>query len=87
MDEARDPHGIETLEQLDTLFGAPGEASIRKEISFVHPPLRRGGPFGDAAAAIAGHVVAALDTGPVPSKPGAGGLQGTQGLAVEGQFG
>lgn len=36
-----DPHTIRNLEQLLALFGAPGEASLKKEVPFVHPQYRR----------------------------------------------
>ncbi|MBA3593880.1 MAG: pyridoxamine 5'-phosphate oxidase family protein [Polaromonas sp.] len=37
---AADPHTIRSVEQLESLFGAVGEASIRKETAFVHPHYR-----------------------------------------------
>lgn len=35
-----DPHAITTAEELARLFGAVSEASIRKEVSFIHPHYR-----------------------------------------------
>lgn len=37
MPEPRDPHRIQTLEQLLTLFDTPGEAALRKQIDWLHP--------------------------------------------------
>lgn len=34
------PHTITTLEQLQTLFGAVGEASLKKEVPYIHPTYR-----------------------------------------------
>jgi len=33
-------HTIETLAQLEALFGTPGEASLSKEVAYVHPSYR-----------------------------------------------
>jgi PPOX class probable FMN-dependent enzyme len=50
-----DPHAIDTLERLQTLLGSgPGEASIAKEVDFVHPDYRRmieASPFAVLATA------------------------------------
>lgn len=43
-----DPHHIGTIEQLTTLFGTPGEASLKKEVDHIHPlyrPLIEASPF------------------------------------------
>jgi uncharacterized protein len=40
MQHSTDPYLISTLEQLEALFDRPGEASIKKEVSFVHPHYR-----------------------------------------------
>jgi len=40
MNQPADPHLISTPEQLALLFGEVGEASIKKEVSFVHPHYR-----------------------------------------------
>lgn len=40
MNEAADPHGVTTREHLESLFGAVGEASIRKEVDSIHPCYR-----------------------------------------------
>jgi PPOX class probable FMN-dependent enzyme len=36
-----DAHTIATVEQLQSLFAQPGEASLRKETTFIHPVYRR----------------------------------------------
>jgi PPOX class probable FMN-dependent enzyme len=36
-----DPHAITGLDQLQALFGPVGEASLRKEVPFIHPLYRR----------------------------------------------
>lgn len=41
MAQAASSHTISTLEQLQRLFGEPGEASLRKESPVVHPVYRR----------------------------------------------
>lgn len=38
---AQDPHTIRNIDQLLALFGEPGEASLKKEVPFVHPEYRR----------------------------------------------
>lgn len=40
-DAPGDPHHITTLDQLEALFGVVGEASLRKEVPFVHPAYRQ----------------------------------------------
>jgi PPOX class probable FMN-dependent enzyme len=40
MTPSKDPHRISTPEELALLFGEVGEASIKKEVSFVHPHYR-----------------------------------------------
>lgn len=37
---AADPHAITSADQLASLFGKVGEASIKKEVSFLHPHYR-----------------------------------------------
>ncbi|GAA5157403.1 pyridoxamine 5'-phosphate oxidase family protein [Viridibacterium curvum] len=37
MNQTDDPHRIQTLEQLLALFDTPGEASLRKQIDWLHP--------------------------------------------------
>lgn len=37
----QDQHGIHTLAQLQALFGVVGEASVRKEVPFIHPVYRQ----------------------------------------------
>jgi len=34
------PHAIETLAQLEALFGQPGEAALKKEVPYLHPAYR-----------------------------------------------
>jgi PPOX class probable FMN-dependent enzyme len=69
MGEAGDPHSIETLEQLDALFGMPSEAAVRKEVSFVHPCYRaliEASPF----AVLATQGPGGLDASPRGDLPG-----------------
>jgi uncharacterized protein len=40
MDPAETAHQITTTAQLDALFGPVGEASLRKEVAFLHPHYR-----------------------------------------------
>lgn len=64
-----DPHIITTLEQLDLLFGEAGEASIKKEVSFVHPHYRaliEASPFAVLATSGPG----GLDASPRGDPPG-----------------
>lgn len=35
-----DPHAIHSLAALEALFGRPGEASLKKEVPFLHPAYR-----------------------------------------------
>jgi PPOX class probable FMN-dependent enzyme len=47
-------HAIESIEQLEALFGPVGEASIRKEVPFLHPHYQaviRASPFAVLATA------------------------------------
>ncbi|MDP9123719.1 MAG: pyridoxamine 5'-phosphate oxidase family protein [Pseudomonadota bacterium] len=47
-------HAIESIEQLEALFGPAGEASIRKEVPFLHPHYQaviRASPFAVLATA------------------------------------
>ena len=63
------PHAIETIAQLEALFGQPGEASIRKEVPFLHPAYRAliaASPFAVLATANAG----SLDVSPRGDSPG-----------------
>lgn len=69
MNEVRDPHSIETLEQLDALFGTPGEAAIRKEVSFV-PPCYRALIEASPFAILATQGPGGLDASPRGDAPG-----------------
>lgn len=40
MNTSAEPHTICSIPQLESLFGQVGEASVRKEVSFVHPHYR-----------------------------------------------
>jgi PPOX class probable FMN-dependent enzyme len=63
------PHAIDTLAQLEALFGQPGEASLRKEVDHLHPhyqALIAASPFAVLATCNAGH----LDTSPRGDPPG-----------------
>jgi PPOX class probable FMN-dependent enzyme len=40
-DAPGEPHHITTLDQLEALYGVAGEASLRKEVPFVHPAYRQ----------------------------------------------
>ena len=40
MNSCDDPHAITTTAQLNALFAAVGDASIKKEVSFLHPHYR-----------------------------------------------
>ncbi len=54
MNTSADPHAIRDIPQLESLFGQVGEASIRKEVSFVHPHYRaliEASPFAVLATA------------------------------------
>ena len=62
-------HAIETLAQLESLYGAVGEASSRKEVGFVHPLYREmieASPFAVLATAGPG----GLDASPRGDPPG-----------------
>jgi PPOX class probable FMN-dependent enzyme len=64
-----DPHHITTPEQLAKLFGAVGEASIRKEVSQVHPHYQamiEASPF----AVLATSGLGGLDASPRGDAPG-----------------
>ena len=68
------PHAIDTLAQLEALFGQPGEASLRKEVDFLHPhyqALIAASPFAVLATCNAGH----LDTSPRGDPPGFAAVQ------------
>ena len=63
------PHAIETVAQLEALFGQPGEASLRKEVSFLHPvyqALIAASPFAVLATTGPG----GLDASPRGDPPG-----------------
>jgi PPOX class probable FMN-dependent enzyme len=67
--EPADAHTIETLEQLLSLYGTPGETSTRKEIGYVHPLYRamiEASPFAVLATTGPG----GLDTSPRGDPPG-----------------
>lgn len=69
MADPEDPHRVTTPEQLASLFEAPGEASIRKEVSFLHPQYRamiEASPFAILATCGPG----GLDTSPRGDAPG-----------------
>lgn len=54
MNATADSHTITTLAQIESLFGEVGEASIRKEVSFIHPHYRaliEASPFAVLATA------------------------------------
>lgn len=62
-------HTIETIAQLEALFGTPGEASLSKEVPFVHPAYRRmieASPFAVLATTGPG----GLDASPRGDPPG-----------------
>lgn len=62
-------HAIDTPAQLEALFGQPGEASLRKEVDFLHPhyqALIAASPFAVLATCNAGH----LDASPRGDPPG-----------------
>jgi PPOX class probable FMN-dependent enzyme len=69
MTEASDSHTVRTPEQLARLFGEVAEASIRKEVSYVHPHYRaliEASPF----AILATNGPDGLDTSPRGGPPG-----------------
>lgn len=62
-------HSIETLAQLEALFGTPGEASLSKEVPYVHPSYRamiEASPFAVLATSGPG----GLDASPRGDAPG-----------------
>jgi PPOX class probable FMN-dependent enzyme len=69
MPEPAEPHTITTVERLEELFGDVGEASIKKEVSFVHPHYRaliEASPFAVLATSGPG----GLDASPRGDPPG-----------------
>lgn len=69
MNTATDAHTISSVDQLESLFGAVGEASIRKETAFVHPHYQamiEASPFAVLATAGPG----GLDASPRGDAPG-----------------
>lgn len=69
MTDPADPHLITTAGQLEELYGPVGEASIQKEVSFVHPHYRamiEASPFAILATSGPG----GLDTSPRGDRPG-----------------
>jgi PPOX class probable FMN-dependent enzyme len=63
------PHAIDTLAKLEALFGQPGEASLKKEVPYLHPhyqALIAASPFAVLATANA-H---GLDVSPRGDPPG-----------------
>jgi len=64
-----DPHAIQTLAQLEALFGQPGEASLKKEVPYLHPTyqaLIAASPFAVLATLGPG----GLDASPRGDPPG-----------------
>lgn len=62
-------HAIETVEQLDALFAQPGEASLKKEVPYLHPAyqaLIAASPFAVLATVGPG----GLDASPRGDSPG-----------------
>jgi len=69
MAQPTDPHCIQSLEQLALLFGEVGEASLKKEVPFVHPHYRaliEASPF----AVLATSGPDGLDASPRGDSPG-----------------
>jgi PPOX class probable FMN-dependent enzyme len=69
MSPAEDPHIVRTPEQLALLFGEVGEASRKKEVSYVHPHYRaliEASPF----AVLATNGPDGLDVSPRGDSPG-----------------
>jgi PPOX class probable FMN-dependent enzyme len=69
MKTSTDPHRVDDLETLATLYGEPGEASVRKEVDHLHPHYRaivEAAPF--AVLATAGPE--GLDASPRGDAPG-----------------
>ena len=64
-----DPHAITSLPQLEALFGNVGDASLKKEVNFLHPAyqaLIQASPFAVLATAGPG----GLDASPRGDQPG-----------------
>nr|WP_316641956.1 pyridoxamine 5'-phosphate oxidase family protein [uncultured Roseateles sp.] len=54
MTDSTHPHLIQTLAQLEALFGSVGEASMKKEVAYLHPSyaaLIKASPFATLATA------------------------------------
>jgi PPOX class probable FMN-dependent enzyme len=69
MTDPADPHAITTVEQLSQLYGKVDDASIKKEVSFVHPHYRaliEASPFAILATCGPG----GLDVSPRGDPPG-----------------
>src|SRR3954468_11187721 len=69
MNAQTDPHAVTSLAQLEALFGAVGEASLKKEVDYLHPAyqaLIRASPFAMLATAGSG----GLDASPRGDPPG-----------------
>ena len=76
-----DSHAITNLEQLQSLFGPVGEASLRKEVDFIHPKYRamiEASPF--AVLATAGPD--GLDASPRGDPPGFVAVQDDRTLLI-----
>ncbi len=68
-DPQADPHAVTSLPQLEALFGNIGEASLKKEVDFLHPAyqaLIQASPFAVLATAGPG----GLDASPRGDPPG-----------------
>lgn len=66
---ARDPHAVADLAQLQALFGPVGEASLKKEVPYIHPSYRaliEASPFAILATVGPG----GLDASPRGDPPG-----------------
>lgn len=66
---AETAHSIESIAQLEALFGTPGEASLSKEVPYVHPSYRamiEASPFAVLATSGPG----GLDASPRGDAPG-----------------
>ena len=64
-----DPHAIDTPAVLEALFGTPGDASLKKEVTYLHPSYQRlieASPF----AVLATQGPQGLDTSPRGDPPG-----------------
>jgi PPOX class probable FMN-dependent enzyme len=76
-----DPHTIATLAQLLQLFGEPGEASLKKEVAYLHPRYREmieASPFAVLATSGPG----GLDASPRGDPPGFVAVQDAHTLLV-----